>query len=150
MRGEPLTPIRPWDENTIAIVADCMNHALEGIRCSCCENDVLLLHWMDGTKVAVKKGRQCFAELRITAIRRWQGEILCRQQMCSACCSFRTLLISLSSTVVLKNSTSSGRSTSFCAFERSMDSSGLEDTVGCSIEPACNSSRARTMRSERP
>lgn len=60
----------------------------------------------------------------------------------------RTLLVALSSMVLLKNSRSSGRSTSFCAVERSTTVAGFE-CVGGGVVGA-NFSTAFCMRVDNP
>ena len=63
----------------------------------------------------------------------------------------RTLLVTLSSTVLLKNSRSSGRSTSFCAVERSTAVVGLYCFGGAAAANAGrNSLRVPSIRDDNP
>ncbi len=118
-----LTPARPWNQYAVALVAHGMDHAFERIGCPSREHNVLGVDDMNWPELGVAESSQGVPKLSMATLKEQVGRAEDLREVREAACRGsgmeRTSPVALSSTVVLRNSSSSGRSSSFWAPARS-------------------------------
>lgn len=118
-----LTPARPWNQYAVALVAHSVDHAFERIRGPSREHNVLGVDDMDGSELGVAESGQGFPKLSMATLKEQVGRAEDLRRVREAAHRRAgmepTSPVALSSTVVLRNSSSSGRSSSFWAPARS-------------------------------